>query len=194
MKDITARVAPYFTAGPRRYTTAARTFHWISALFIFAVVPIGWIFAEFKKPLGGPEIYASLHKTLGLVILALIVVRLGYRAMNPPPAQQGRMAAWERALAGASHWLLYLIFLVMPVSGYVMSSGSKHPISILGLFDFPKLPVTKDIAGTAAQIHILCQWAVYAVVLLHVAATIWHLVVRRDAILDRMLPRQVNAE
>ncbi|WP_158811591.1 cytochrome b [Beijerinckia sp. L45] len=194
MKDITARVAPYFTAGTRRYTPAARAFHWISALLIFTVVPLGWIFAEFKKPPGGPDLYASLHKTLGLVILAVILARLAYRAMNPPPAQPGRMAAWERVSAAISHWLLYFIFLAMPISGYVMSSGSKRPISILGLFDFPKLPMTTDIAETAKQIHILGQWAVYAVVLIHVAATVWHLAVRRDAILDRMLPRQVNAE
>jgi cytochrome b561 len=194
MKDITARVAPYFTAGTRRYSPTAQALHWVSALLIFTVVPAGWIFAEFKTPPGGGDLYASLHKTLGLTILALIVARLVYRATNPPPALPGRMAAWEQVSAMVSHWLLYIIFLAMPVSGYIQSSASKKPISILGLFDFPKLPMTREIADTAKAIHIWGQWAVYAVVLLHVAATVWHLGVRRDAILDRMMPRQAHAE
>ena len=194
MKDITARATPLLTLGPRRYSGAARALHWTTTLLIFAVVPLGWIFAEFKHPLGGPELYASLHKTLGLLVLALITARLAYRALNPPPPMPGRLAEWERVLAFASHWLLYLTFLVMPISGYLLSSAGKHPISVLGLFDFPKLPVGADVGAIAEPVHLLGQWAVYALVILHVAATVWHLAVRRDAILDRMLPRQIHAE
>lgn len=194
MKDITARTIPMVTAGPQRYGSAARVLHWVTALLVFAIVPLGWIFAEFKHPLGGPEVYASLHKTLGLIVLALIVARLATRALNPPPPMPGRLAEWERVLAQASHWLLYLTFLVMPISGYLLSSAGDRPISVLGLVDIPKLPVARAIGATAKSIHLLGQWAVYALVLLHVAATVWHLAVRRDAILDRMLPRQVHAE
>lgn len=194
MKDITSRVSTFLTPGARRYTRTARALHWLTALLIFAIVPLGWIFAEFKKPPGGVEIYASLHKTIGLAILGLIVIRLIWRVMNPPPALPGRMGDWEKALAVTSHWLLYVIFLAMPVSGYVMASGDKYPISVIGLFDIPKLPVSHEVGDYAATTHILGQWAVYALVLLHVASTVWHLAVRRDAILDRMLPRQANAE
>ncbi len=194
MKDITMRAAPYFTAGSRRYGATARAFHWLSVLLIFAVVPLGWILAEFKKPFGGVEIYASLHKTTGLVILVMIAARLAWRATNPPPALPTRMPDWEKVASIVSHWLLYVIFLAMPISGYLLSSGGKYPISILGLFDFPKAPVTPEIVEVAKQIHLLGQWAVYALVILHIAATAWHLAVRRDAILDRMLPRQINAD
>ena len=82
----------------------------------------------------------------------------------------------------------------MPVSGYIMSSGGKYPISILGLFDFPKLPVGPARGEIAAVIHVYAQFAVYALIVLHLAGTAWHLFVRRDALLDRMLPRQVHAE
>jgi cytochrome b561 len=75
-----------------------------------------------------------------------------------------------------------------------MSSAGDHPISILGLFDFPKLPVSKDVGHTANRVHIYVQFAVYALIAIHVFATAWHLVVRRDAVLDRMLPRQANAD
>ncbi len=194
MKDITARAVPVLTAGARRYDPAARAFHWLTALLVFAIVPLGWLFAEFKHPPGGPEAYASLHKTLGLVVLLLILARLAYRALNPPPPLPGRLAEWERVLAAASHWLLYLAFLAMPVSGYLLSSSGKRPIDVLGLFEIPKLPVGTASGEIAKQVHLIGQWAVYALVLTHVAATAWHLAVRRDAILDRMLPRQIHAE
>ena len=194
MKDITSRVSTYLSSNSRRYTATARALHWLTALLVFAIVPLGWIFAEFKKPPGGPDIYVSLHKTLGLIVLVLVVFRLIWRATHPAPALPGRMGALERGAASVSHWLLYLIFLAMPISGYILSCGSKYPISIVGLFDFPKLAVSKDIADIARQGHLLGQRAVYALVLLHVAATVWHLGIKRDAILNRMLPRQVNAE
>lgn len=194
MKDVTSRAKAYFTVGARRYDGMAQAFHWVSALLIFAVVPFGWIFTEFKKPLGGNALYASLHKTTGLVILTLIILRLVWRITHQPPALPGRMAEWEKAVAVASHWLLYLIFIVMPVSGYVMSSASNHPISFLGFFDVPKIPVSHATGEAAEQIHLLGQYAVYALVILHIFATAWHLAVTKDAIINRMLPRQINAD
>ena len=204
MKDVTRSSSMLYATGSRRYTAGARTFHWITALLMFAVIPLGWVFAEFKTnqtktafeaPFpGSPADYASVHKTIGLAIFAIVVARILYRIFNPPPALPGKMADWEKLISHASHWLLYAVMIVMPVSGYIMSSAGKYPISILGLFDFPKLPIGKDAGKTANAIHVYAQWLVYALIGLHVFATAWHLAVRRDAILDRMLPRQANAE
>jgi cytochrome b561 len=194
MKDITSRAATFFTAGHRRYTATARALHWITTLLIFVIVPLGWVLGEFKKPPGGVAIWASLHKSLGLIVLALVIARLAWRAANPPPPLPPRMADWEKVVSIISHWLLYAVFLSMPISGYIMSSGGDHPISFLGLFDVPKLAVGHDVMNAAGAIHLLGQFAVYALVLLHISATAWHLAVRRDGILDRMLPRQINAE
>lgn len=205
MKDITGLSSILQGSPFRRYKPGAQAFHWITAALMALVIPLGWIFAEFKTkpdshgvlqaPLPGTTAdYASLHKTIGLSIFAIVVARIAYRIANPPPALPGRMASWERAISHASHWLLYLVLLVMPISGYIMSSASDHPISVLGLFDVPKLPIGKAQGAVAAQIHLAVQFAVYALIVLHVLATAWHLVVRRDAILDRMLPRQANAE
>ncbi len=205
MKDITGRSSVLYGTGSRRYTPGAQVFHWVTMILIFAIVPLGWIFAEFKTkgnpptsfeaPLpGAPGDYASLHKTLGLIVLAIVVVRIVYRLLNAPPALPGSMAVWQRGLSLATHWAIYAVIIVMPVSGYIMSSASTHPISVFGLFDFPKLPIDKDTGKIANEIHIVVQYAVYALVLLHVAAVGWHLFVRRDGILDRMLPRQANVE
>ena len=205
MKDITASTLTLDGTGTRRYSSGARWFHWLTALLMFAVIPLGWIFAAFKTKPGQPEVfvapfpgspadYASVHKTLGLVVLAIVVARIAYRIVNPPPSLPGGMAAAERGLAHATHWLLYAVLIAMPVSGYIMSSGSKHPISILGLFNLPKLPVGPAQGEVAAVIHVYGQFAVYALIALHLAGTAWHLFVRRDGLLDRMLPRQIHAE
>ena len=206
MKDITRFTSTLlYASGTRRYRPGAQAFHWITAALMFVVIPLGWIFAEFKTKADAPTIfqapfpgspgdYASAHKTIGLLIFAIVAARIVYRIANPPPALPGRMALWERGLSHANHWLLYAILIVMPVSGYIMSSASTKPISIFGLFDFPKLPVGKAAGGIAFSVHVYVQWAVYALILLHVAATVWHLLVKRDALLDRMLPSQANAD
>jgi cytochrome b561 len=205
MKDITAFASTLYGAGTKRYAAGARWFHWVTALLIFTVIPLGWIFAEFKTkanapdtfeaPIpGSPADYAALHKLIGLLIFVIVVARIVYRIANPPPPLPGRMAIWEKGLAHASHWLLYAVIIIMPVSGYILASASKHPIPFFGLFDVPKLPIDKDQAKIAGAIHLYVQFAVYALVALHVVGTAWHLVVRRDALLDRMLPRQANAD
>ena len=189
----------------RRYNVGARWFHWVTTLLIFAIVPLGWIFAEFKTmkdnknlfeaPIpGSPADYASLHKTLGLLVLAIVAARIVYRLVNRPPPLPGRLPAVEKGLAHATHWLLYLVLLVMPISGYIMSSAGSYPIRIFWLFDFPKLPIPKEQGKIAASIHIYVQFVVYALVILHVAGVAVSLFLRRDNILGRMLPRQANAE
>lgn len=205
MTVFTARSAVSDTLMHRRYSVGGQWFHWVTALLMAAVIPLGWIFAEFKPlkdnknafeaPIpGSPADYASVHKTLGLLILAIVVARVVYRIANRPPPLPGRLSAVERGLAHATHWVLYLVLLVMPISGYVMSSAGDHPISILGLFDFPKLPIPKGEGKIAAGVHIYVQFAVYALVALHLAGVAVSLFIRRDNILGRMLPRQVDAE
>lgn len=189
----------------RRYNVGARWFHWLTTGLIFIIIPLGWIFAEFKTmkdnknvfeaPIpGSPADYASMHKTLGLIVLAIVALRIAYRIVNRPPPLPGRLPAVEKGLAHATHWLLYLLLLAMPISGYIMSSASDHPISIFGLFDFPKLPIPKEQGKIANKIHIYAQFAVYFLVALHLAGVAVSLFLRRDNVLGRMLPRQANAE
>jgi cytochrome b561 len=185
-----------------RYGAAARWFHWVTAVLMFAVIPLGWIFGAFKtKPdhpdtfvapfPGTPDDYAAAHMTVGLVIFAVVAARILHRARTRPPPLPG--AAWERRLAATTHVLLYVVLIVMPVSGYIMSSGDKPPISFLGLFNVPKAPISPSQGKAAAIVHVLVtQFVLYALIVLHLAGTAWHLFVRRDGAMSRMLPRQAN--
>ncbi len=205
MKDITSSSSVLYGTGSRRYEPGAQWFHWIVAALVFTIIPLGWIFAEFKTkgdppssfeaPFpGSPFAYATAHKSLGIIIFALIILRFVYRMTNTPPALPGSMNGLQRVLSHTSHWLLYFVLFGMPISGYVASSGGKHPISFLGLVNLPKLPIPKEVGKQAAELHVFAQWILLTLIALHLGATAWHLFVRRDAILDRMLPRQANAE
>lgn len=189
------------TGDARRYSLAARWFHWVTALLMFTVIPLGWIFGAFKtKPdhpdsyvapfPGTPADYASAHMSVGLILFAIVALRILYRVFNPPPRLPGRMAGAEKALAHLTHWLLYAILIIMPVSGYLMAAGDKPPVVFLGLIDVPKLPLSPSQGFAAAVVHVLTQFAVYALIGLHLAGTAWHLFVRRDDLLSRMLPAQ----
>ena len=205
MVDIAGWTSTLQPTSVRRYGVSARWFHWVTTALIAIIIPLGWIFAEFKVAPDGKHFhayfpgtvgqYASAHKTLGLTVLAIVLARLAYRLANPPPALPRSTSTLEAGLAHLTHWVLYLLLLVMPISGYIMSSGSGHPISILGLFDFPKIPgVSKTVELDAAVVHLSAQFAVYAFVVLHVAGVAWHLFVRRDDLIARMLPRQVEVD
>ena len=174
-------------------------------LLVFTVIPLGWIFGGFKTKPGDPNTYvapfpgtpadyASAHFTVGLTILVVVAARICYRAGHAPPVLPGRAAQAERFVSNLTHWLLYAVLIVMPVSGYVMMAGDKPPIVILGWFDLPKLPITSSQGFVAAVIHVYTQFAVYALIVLHLAGTAWHLFVRRDDLLSRMLPPQSYPE
>ena len=89
-----------------------------------------------------------------------------------------------------NHWLLYAIFLIMPVSGYLLSALSGRDTPYFWLFTIPGLTKDEGPQKIAESIHLVGQWFVYALVLLHIAGTVWHLVIRRDGLLERMLPVQ----
>ena len=194
------------SAGTSRYSAGARWFHWITAVLMFTVIPLGWIFGAFKtKPdhpdmyvapfPGTPADYAAAHMSVGLVIFAIVAARIVYRAVNPPPALPGTMGLWEQRLAHLTHWLLYAVLIIMPVSGYIMSSGDKPPISFLGLIDVAKVPVSESAGKAAAIVHVLVtQFVLYGLIVMHLTGIAWHLFVRRDGALSRMLPQQANEQ
>ena len=110
---------------------------------------------------------------------------------HPAPPLPGNLARWERAAAFGSHWLLYVILIGMPVSGYVLSTAGGHAVFYFGLFSVSALPESAMLAGVAKWVHVVTgQWLVYGLIVLHLLATAWHVAMRRDGVLNRMLPVQ----
>lgn len=175
-----------------RYTLTAQALHWLTALLVFATLPIAWVMVNLPKDataLSGALF--MIHKSLGLTIWVLVILRLLWRAFHPAPPLERGLARWEVVTAHASHWLLYLFLFGMPISGYLLSAASGHPVSYFGLFTLPGLAKNETLAHVATLSHVVTgQWALYALILLHVGATTWHVAFRRDGVLNRMLPPQ----
>src|SRR6516165_29479 len=175
-----------------RYTNLAQGLHWVTALLMFAVIVIAWVMVSMAKDNPYRDMMFTSHKSVGVTILALTVLRLIWRAGHRAPALPANVAPWEAGLAKVSHWLLYAVLVIMPVSGYVLTATSTYPLSFFGLFDLPHLPTNKALSHAAAEVHEVTQWAVYGLIALHIFATLWHTIAYRDGTLERMLPEQTN--
>ena len=177
-----------------RYNTPAQLLHWLAALVIFTTLPLGWIVAHMGRDAPNHHVFIFLHKSFGVLALALIVARLIWRAVRKPPPLPPRLAKWEAGLARATHVFLYAIFVVMPVSGYILSSAHDgHPVSFFGL-PLPALPENPALSKLAGAVHLTGQYFVYLFLAAHLLGVVWHIAIRRDNDLARMLPEQVNAE
>ena len=173
-----------------RYTLTAQALHWLTALLILAILPAAWIAVSLPP---GPEKgwMFTVHKSLGLTILAVVAARLAWRAAHPPPPLPGGSPPALEMVGRLTHWLLYALLVLMPVTGYLLS-GNGRPVSYFGLFDIPGYPKNETVGSVADTLHLAGRWAVYALVSLHVLATVWHVAIRRDGLLGRMIPPQDN--
>ena len=137
----------------------------------------------------------NAHKTIGVVILFLTVLRIGWRLTHKPPALPTSMARPLRWLARTSHALFYALLLVMPISGWWLSSAVPNPRRHafgFGIFDIPFLPVAQSwpAAGLARFIHTSLVWLMVGLAVLHIVAALKHHFVDKDDILQRMLPQK----
>ena len=185
-------------ASPRRvsdpipiecYGAVARAVHWAVAALAVVVVGLGWAIPGAARGDDSRELLLFLHRSVGVLILVLMAFRIGWRLTHPAPSFPAGFPRLEAAAAHADHVLLYLVFVVMPLSGLANSAAAGHSVSFFGLFAIPPLfPENPRLAQAAVAIHLACQFLVYGLVAIHVAAALMHRFVRRNRILDRMLP------
>jgi cytochrome b561 len=131
----------------------------------------------------------ALHKSVGLTILALALLRLAWRLGQRVPREPS-MPRWQYVAARASHFLLYVLILALPLSGWLFNSAANFPLEWFGLVHVPSLtpgldPVLKSLA---LRTHVLLFWILAAVVAVHAAAALWHHFRQHDDVLLRMLP------
>ena len=169
-----------------RYSRVAIAFHWTIALLVIVNLFIG-LGEESIAFLDGS---IPLHKSIGITVLVLTIGRVAWRLTHRPPALPADIAPWERGVAHATQWALYALLVVMPLSGWAMSSNPerRRPLNWFGTVDIPYLPVSPGGARLGHDAHEILGWLMLALVVLHVAAALRHHFLLRDNVLARMLP------
>ena len=162
--------------------------HWtVAALILLVQLPAGLTMEAVGRGALQDLLY-NVHKTNGLVIFALAVLRLGWRWSQPVPALPADLPGWQWFAARTTHVLLYLLLFLMPISGFLYTAMGGFPVPFFGLYDLARLvPENKPLAEVFQTIHVSLQYVLYAVAALHVAGALQHHLVRRDGVLRRML-------
>lgn len=171
-----------------RWGIVAQLLHWtIVALVITQVILAG--IAD-DLPLGMKKLAVlARHKSVGITILLLVIVRLVWRWRNPTPALPSTLKPYERGLARFTHAALYLLLFAMPLSGWMMSSARNFPVSWFNLFQLPDLvPRSQPLYEIMHETHEILAITLGAVVILHVLAALKHHFIYKDSVLRRMLP------
>lgn len=178
-----------------RYDGVAITLHWIIAIGVLAQLALGWWMIDIpKQPTGVRAYWFNLHKSVGLTLGLLIVLRLAWRLTHRPPALPASVPRWQARASGAGHLLLYACMLAMPVAGYFGSVFSGYPIKFFGT-TLPawgwKDEALKELFST---VHYAAALAFMALIVVHVLAALKHALIDRDGVVHRMLPgRRVHA-
>lgn len=178
-----------------RYSPFQQFLHWLTVALMLAILPVAWV--AMALPEDTPRFYFVLdvHKSLGLTIFVVTVLRLLLRLVDPPPPHPRLMPGWNKVLAGLVVMGLLLVMLIMPISGYLWTTGHGYDVAPFEKVWLPRLFWNDRPVGDAAKaVHRWGQWAVYGLIALHSLGVTYHIVVRRDGVLNRMLPAQVNED
>ena len=183
-----------------RYTKVAIALHWLIAIMMIANVALAWIWPHAADEQVRPMIDA--HKSIGVTVLGLAIMRLLWRLTHRPPAYPAGYQGWERIASHLVHGLLYFIIFAMPLSGWIMDSAWKdaatHPMAWFGLFEWPRIAFIQhldptlrdrmhDVFGSA---HTWAAYALYMLLLLHLGGALKHQLFDREPELQRMWPKR----
>lgn len=178
------------------YDKVAKTFHWGIAFAILAMLALGWTMGEVQDGPNKNALY-GFHKSVGITILFLSLLRLGWRVAHASPPMPETMRKWEKALAQLVHGLLYALMIGLPLSGWIMVSTSARnfPTVLFGFVPLPHLPIVSEMADKQSvnhfshESHEILAFGMVILLVAHVAAAIKHHWIDRDDALTRMAPR-----
>ena len=191
-----------------RYTKTAKILHWLIAIAIFGMFALGWYMSELPKE--GPKqmaydlfdwgiytwnlseevsprtFYFNLHKSIGITILALILVRIFWRFTHKAPAMLASYKAWETKLASGVHRLLYVLMVALPLSGLMMAVASKYGVKWFGLEFISGLDNTQ-LREAFKEVHEIVGVVILFIIIVHILGALKHKFIDKDGTLDRML-------
>ena len=180
---------------PNRFDTVSIVLHWSVGIAIIAVAAIELLRGEvFPRGSFMREALKALHNPAGTVVFGLILLRILWRLVHPAPAMPESMRPWEKVAAKLTHYVLYLMMVMIPLTGivYVLARGQSIDF---GLFQIA-YPLDQVVGRSASRAlknaHEFLGQAVLVLAFVHAAAALWHHYVRKDEVLTRMLPMQVG--
>jgi cytochrome b561 len=171
------------------FGTMARMLHWLVAACILLMIAAGVVMVRDGLPRAVQDVLFLFHKNVGVALILIIAFRIFWRLRHPAPELPQHMPRWQKRVAGWSHLSLYVLMVVMPISGYIRVRAGGFPIESLDAAAIPTLiPKNKALADAASQVHELAGYGLMAVLALHIGAALFHAVIRGDGIWGRMWP------
>lgn len=171
-----------------RWGAVAQGFHWVMAALVFTLIPLGLIATEMGFSKAKLEVF-GWHKSIGLLVLALVVLRIAWRLANTTPSHPPGTPRYQLIGASAVHLAIYALLVLMPLSGWVINSAADFPFKVFWLIPLPdivaKSEATKELFET---VHGTMAWVLITLLVLHIGAALHHHFIRRNDTLRRMLP------
>lgn len=169
------------------YTAIARIFHWATAALVFFMLPIGIVMANVDVGPAQDTLY-HLHRSVGVILLPLMLARLLYRLKTPPPSLPLSVSSFQRWAAGGTHWALYAILLLQAIVGWVATSAYRAPVWVFWAFELPPIwPVDRPFSEILFAVHRTTGIALLVLLAVHIGAALFHHYVRKDVVLRRMI-------
>ena len=176
------------------YPSTSKWLHWLVAGSVLTMIPIGIAMGRVAK---GPlqDTLYTLHKSFGILILALMIARLINRVVVGAPAPAPGLARWQRVVSSATHGLLYVLLILQAIGGWLANSAYGAPTPFFGLFELPALR-GKDqaFAEQVFSSHRIFGFVIAALAAMHIAAALQHYFLVKDRVLQRMLPRALGGD
>ncbi len=186
------------------YAPPARRFHWLVAALIFIQFPIGWYMMYRSEEMPGvndkgeavkgvwdatTNLLFSSHKTIGISIFLIVLMRLAYRLMNGAPRSDPSVPAAMTGISHAVHWSIYLLLIALPIGGYLGSSYGNY-LEVFGVH-LPAITVEdKKMSEQFFGLHGLGAQILLVLALVHIGAALYHKFIRKDRVVERMLPKR----
>jgi len=174
------------------YPATSKWLHWLVAACVLTTAPVAIAMHRVGE---GPtqDMLYNLHKSLGVLILVLMILRLINRLVVGAPMPDPGIEPWQKTVSSAVHGSLYVLLLVMPVVGYIANSAYGASTPFFGLFDLPMIVQKNEALATQLfAAHRWAGWLLIVLVLMHIGAALQHHFIRRDDVLRRMLPRALG--
>ena len=181
------------TGGHERFTAVARSLHWLMAVMILSMLLIGLWLAGTVSP--SYSMFLEIHRPLGIAVLVLVAVRLAWRLTHRPPPLPASLPRVQKLGAVGSHLALYGLMFAMPLVGWAMLSAARLPIILYGPIQLPPImPHSPMLYAGLRELHTVLAYLLIAVFLLHLAAALFHRLVRRDGVFESMASLEPSRE